>query len=127
MDQGGDYYVSPLGCCSYTISIYSPPYNQPPKHVNVGSELTNGIAVDSRTGVFAIAVIYGGGGPGPNYVEFFHRRSGRSEDRATMHTSGLSSGALPRRKGSLRSGQISVVSAFSPLSCATRAAHAKHR
>jgi hypothetical protein len=70
-DRQGNYYVAPAGTSS-ALFIFQPPYKQKPQLINFGeTQLTWGIAVDARTGVLAVSLIYGGGGPGPGYVEFF--------------------------------------------------------
>jgi hypothetical protein len=100
-DRQGDYYVAPVGTSS-ALFIFQPPYKQKPQLISFGqTQLTWGVAVDTLTGVFAVSLAYGGGGPGPGYVEFF--KHGATSPCAIVKANGgqLGPGSAFDREGRL--------------------------
>ncbi len=55
-DMAGNVYVVPLNGYGNTIDIYAPPYSGKPTivRINAANQIVIGVAVDARTGVFAI-------------------------------------------------------------------------
>lgn len=70
-DPHGNLYVAPNQGSTDKLEIFAPPYTGSPRRIQIPDEIVKGVAVDQRSGVFAVLSDSAQPGGGPSRITLF--------------------------------------------------------